>query len=315
MGILKSLRSWLNSKRIVLTSDAENTVAKSSTVASLLLTAEDIYQRFTEAGLEKYYEAVRPHIRPGIQLITKPFEESNFEPGQTKIGGHPDFKKGMQWPISPKGVPMSFIGQINCAEAALFDQEGLLPQSGLLLFFYDADQSVWGFGPEDKDYFKVIHIEVCADIQTVEFPESLIAESRFNANQVSFVSYLSLPNWENVLNRIDFSDKELDKYSELTAESGNQMLGHPECIQGPMELGCQLVTNGLNCGDANAYKNPKSKALEPGAKDWILLLQVDSEDEKTGMMWGDAGRLYFWIKEQDLKNKYFDNVWCILQCF
>jgi uncharacterized protein YwqG len=46
---------------------------------------------------------------------------------------------------------------------------------------------------------------------------------------------------------------------------------------------------------------------------WILLLQVDS-DSNENMMWGDCGRLYFWIPRKALQNKDFDQVWTILQC-
>jgi hypothetical protein len=53
--------------------------------------------------------------------------------------------------------------------------------------------------------------------------------------------------------------------------------------------------------------------LESGRYDWILLLQLDSDDD-AGMMWGDVGMLYFWIKREDLKKENFDNVWMILQC-
>jgi uncharacterized protein YwqG len=53
--------------------------------------------------------------------------------------------------------------------------------------------------------------------------------------------------------------------------------------------------------------------LEPGAKDWKLLLQLAS-DEDTEMMWGDGGTLYFWIREADLPDRDFSKVWIILQC-
>ncbi|MNE64597.1 hypothetical protein D3C80_1600170 [compost metagenome] len=82
-----------------------------------------------------------------------------------------------------------------------------------------------------------------------------------------------------------------------------------------MELECQLVTNGLNCGDETGYNDPRRKELEQDKDDWVLLLKVDSEEEKTGMLWGDCGRIYFWIKKQDLTKKNFDQVWCILQCY
>jgi uncharacterized protein YwqG len=80
-----------------------------------------------------------------------------------------------------------------------------------------------------------------------------------------------------------------------------------------MELECQLVTNGIYCGDPSGYEGPRAAVLEAGSADWRLLMQLDSDDE-AGMMWGDAGRLYFWIREADLRERRFDKVWLILQC-
>jgi uncharacterized protein YwqG len=48
--------------------------------------------------------------------------------------------------------------------------------------------------------------------------------------------------------------------------------------------------------------------------DWLVLLQLDSE-ESSDMMWGDDGKLYFMIHKEDLKNKNFDNVKMSLQCY
>lgn len=47
--------------------------------------------------------------------------------------------------------------------------------------------------------------------------------------------------------------------------------------------------------------------------DWQLLMQLDSEDE-AGMMWGDVGKIYFTIREQDLKSLSFDKTWMSWQC-
>ncbi|NOT29697.1 MAG: DUF1963 domain-containing protein [Planctomycetes bacterium] len=80
-----------------------------------------------------------------------------------------------------------------------------------------------------------------------------------------------------------------------------------------MELECQLVTNGVYCGDSSGYQEPRAKELEAGQTEWRLLLQLDS-DERAKMMWGDAGRLYFWIRESDLCEHDFDKAWLILQC-
>jgi uncharacterized protein YwqG len=48
-------------------------------------------------------------------------------------------------------------------------------------------------------------------------------------------------------------------------------------------------------------------------QDWRLLLQLDS-DEHMDVMWGAAGMLYFWVREQEAAAGRFENVWVILQC-
>lgn len=94
----------------------------------------------------------------------------------------------------------------------------------------------------------------------------------------------------------DWGDK------ETTEQTTHRIDGHPDMIQGDMYLQCQLVTNGLYCGDATAYNHPLRKELEAHGKDWHLLLQLDSEED-LGYMWGDSGKLYFWIRKEDCKNK------------
>ena len=94
----------------------------------------------------------------------------------------------------------------------------------------------------------------------------------------------------------------------------HKLLGYPDPVQNEMQTECQLVSNGIYCGDADGYRSARAEALRPGAADWRLLLQVDSEEDRAGMMWGDVGRVYFWIRDQDLRMRNFDAVWCILQC-
>ena len=53
--------------------------------------------------------------------------------------------------------------------------------------------------------------------------------------------------------------------------------------------------------------------MEAGAKDWRLLLQMDSDDD-LDVMWGDAGILYFWIQADEARRGDFSNAWMILQC-
>jgi uncharacterized protein YwqG len=106
----------------------------------------------------------------------------------------------------------------------------------------------------------------------------------------------------------------MELMDEMGENCGHQMFGCPAQVQdGDMQLECQLVTHGLHCGDGSGYKDPRKKELEKNAHQWHLLLQLDSDDG-ANMMWGDCGRLFFWIHEDDLKQAKFDNVWMILQC-
>ena len=87
----------------------------------------------------------------------------------------------------------------------------------------------------------------------------------------------------------------------------NRMLGYADTIQDDMRLQAQLLSHGLTDGG-----DPRAKTLLPGAMDWTLLLQVDS-DPNAGMRWASEGRLYFWIERTALAAAKFDTVWVVLQ--
>jgi uncharacterized protein YwqG len=78
-------------------------------------------------------------------------------------------------------------------------------------------------------------------------------------------------------------------------------------------LECALVSAGLSCGDATAYQDPRLPEFRKHAREWRLLLQVPSA-ESAGMMWGDLGCLYYWIRNDDLDARRFDRCRMILQC-
>ena len=48
------------------------------------------------------------------------------------------------------------------------------------------------------------------------------------------------------------------------------------------------------------------KLIEQGLK-WQLFLQVDTDD-RVDMSWVDGGKILFFIQENDLKQKKFDNL-------
>jgi uncharacterized protein YwqG len=296
----------------------------------------ELHERLAANGLDKYFPILQPFLRNAIRLYPQTTNESGIKIGQSRIGGCPDLPPGVSWP-SDRGyqkkvkkkffffgkkverrepLPLSFIAQINLAEVAPFDPENLLPKTGILYFFYSAEQDSWGFDPKDVDQFSVIYYD--GDLTTLSataFPEDLPPHARFKAGALEMRSEISLPSYTHeVYDKFSEAENDLIWENVDPVENRNQLLGHSDNIQGEMELECELVTNGLYCGDPSGYHHPKARKLAPNAKNWRLLLQIDSNDENE-MMWGDAGRLYFWIRKEDLENRCFDRTWCILQCF
>lgn len=137
---------------------------------------------------------------------------------------------------------------------------------------------------------------------------------------LTFSETLTLPPIESIpIQNLQLTDPEREAYYEHLAEISesvgvcHQLLGHPLAIQGDMQLECQLASHQVYCGDSSGWSDPKTADLIPGATQWQLLFQLDSDDHAT-MMWGDMGRLYFWCKECDIQAQNFDQAWMIWQC-
>ena len=130
----------------------------------------------------------------------------------------------------------------------------------------------------------------------------------------------SLPDYfSRIIKTLNLTKSEQDAYyNELFADIDNrvglhhQFMGHAKPVQSDMQLDCQLVSNGISVGAPDWHTGPRRDALEAGASDWRLLLQVDS-DENAGMDWVESGRLYYWITRSSLKSRSFDDVWVMLQ--
>lgn len=220
------------------------------------------------------------------------------------------------WPRF-QGVPLGFVAQLDLAEMRAAGGPDWLPDVGRLLFFYSHEHGGWGFEPTDAGSSVVLYDP--GEATRAKEPSDLAQEARFDRYPVSFAADLSYCTDERLgVGRLSGKEERLleKAIDEMTpTEPAHQVGGYPGPIQGDgMELECQLVTNGLRMGRAKDYDAAQASELAPGADDWRLLLQLDSDDA-AGMMWGDSGRLYFWIREQDARAGDFSESWTILQCF
>lgn len=271
--------------------------------------------------------------QPSVRLVTQRVPYGRIGLGESRIGGTPDVVPGFQWPrwAPPKQrddkfgqlwkpdqpAPLGFIAQIDVAD--LWRIDDTLPESGWLYFFYDRYCEPWGFDPADRGCCRVIYVNCDRSVLKRENPPG-DADPEHMAHPCIVEAWpeLTLPDG---LPEVKYGTDAYEAYQrlcdELTEGGGSthhRLLGHPQLIQNPMELECQLASNGVYCGNTEGYQSDQAKVLEQGAADWRLLLQIDTDEEGPGWMWGDVGRLYFWTRKQDLRSLRFDNVWLVFQC-
>jgi len=80
-------------------------------------------------------------------LIKEIKSENNLPCASSKFFGNPDVWDGFVWPtaLSEDGLEynLDFISQINCAEASMYDLDGIFPKTGMLYFFWDFTKRTW----------------------------------------------------------------------------------------------------------------------------------------------------------------------------
>jgi len=271
---------------------------------------------FVAAGLSRLLRDIDFISKTSIRLYTTPAGKFDLAIGASRIGGIPDLPPGITWPAW-KGLPQSFIAQINLDDVHRYVTTRVLPQSGMLWFFYDAQQETYGADPADRGGWYVIFSDDHSGLQRTVAPATLPAASQFKARSTSFASEITLSQQPELeIPNFDWTDDEQQKYETLLstfpnpadhAALHNRLLGYPETIQDDMRLECQLASHGVT-----DISDPRSAELSKGATDWQLLLQIDT-DERIGMRWGDAGMIYYWITRSDLQAHRFERSWLILQ--
>ncbi len=237
--------------------------------------------------------------------------------GVSKFGGKPDVPEGFVWE-NYNGKPLSFIAQFDLAEVTKYDTDKLLPQDGVLSFFYELETMEWGYDPKTIASAKVYYFPPEKKLAPVEFPEELSEEYRLNEARIIMRRKTSYPSPSDDIElplSEDESDEYFDLYDEMTPEypdASSKLLGHPELIQNPIALQCELVSRGIYTG--SGYPEITDE-IKKAAADWMLLFQLDSFDnEDCPLMFGDAGRIYWYIRKDDLRNKRFEKALLVLQC-
>lgn len=121
-----------------------------------------------------------------IRLKTSCVDEK-LPVGASKLFGAPDIFDGFEWPtieVDGEEYDLSFIGQINLAEATKFDKDGILPKNGMLYFFYDLDEMP--HDPSDANACRVIYHESDDDLHAISYVDEDGEDMSFREMKVEF---------------------------------------------------------------------------------------------------------------------------------
>jgi hypothetical protein len=219
--------------------------------------------------------------------------------------------------------PIDFLALIRLADIAPHADLLGLPDRGALLFFYDVQRTPASFWPEARGGWQIVYVESDDGLTVVDEPP--ISQPDFHPSTLKFELEYVLP--QDI--RDDDDDDDLcchinEDYTRIYAllrgdadVITHQLGGPPEEIQHGLFSTCHFAANGVDTEPSEedlARQSERYWALRPGVKDWRLVLQIDTDEEGPGWMWGDCGRLYYCLHRDDVAARRFDRSWCVDQC-
>ncbi|BCY12035.1 YwqG family protein [Actinoplanes sp. L3-i22] len=263
-------------------------------------------ERFCDTLPEKDASHVRGLALPSVELRPGPAGSA------TRFGGVPLAGPGFAWPRADDGRPLALLGELDTDQVNQWLGATALPAGTLLSFFFadDEDQGFWGMRPDSAQYWRVIATRK-TDAAPATPPDRTTI---FPAHPLTGRSTLTVPDsWDPAIAEFAGSNS---GYVQLWLDWDgplHRVFGWPEVAQNPMPEDLQLVSNGVDLFGPLDRREPRIRELIAGGDDWLLLWQIDSDERNLGWMWGDMGRLYYWIHRADLAAGRFDRVWVLVQ--
>jgi uncharacterized protein YwqG len=286
------------------------------------MTLKELREALAKEGLDpKFADVIESQAQPCLRFDAIPTGESELPPGCSKLGGSPDLPRGVSWPSDDERL-LDFLCQIDLQDLKPYPFCKVLPSEGHLYFFLNAGKQPEGFDPYDTRNWQVIfHPGPSDELENRVRPTLGLNQAHYKPCRITFHQALS-PGWHEIpLEAWHLNDDQIDEFrhfiERLPEHKAHQVLGRPGRIMDleyPMQLECQFMSLGLFVGkDGKFIDEARAKEVEPGAANWRLLLQLDS-DSGAGMDWEDC-MVSFWIRAKDIQTRKFSEAWMIVEYF
>lgn len=263
-------------------------------------------------------------LRPALSLRALGPDESAVA---AYLGGEPLLPADVQWPVWEGHGPLSFVGAVDCGQVPVDELDISLPRAGQLVFFYfdglgdsavvysDPDSVVHGtrvlYVPEDADVAPRTAPEGATPFPRLLLAGEVIATAPDNTHPALIAAFGDPDDPAGYCDYPVTDPGDNGFWEALTAYRGehaphHQIGGYALPVQGPVEPeGAQALLP-----DPGEQADAARKEL---ASRLVVLAQFDS-DARSGMGWGDAGRLYWMTRREDLAAGRFDQATFTWQC-
>jgi hypothetical protein len=267
----------------------------------------DVPARMQELGLVAEAEQLRALAQPSIRLVAGPRSETDTDVkiGASKIGGYPDLPSDTAWPRFGQRQ-LAFAAQVDLEDVAAVAATDL-PDSGLLSFFYEGGETAFGYSSSDTDAIRIIHTPARTPLVRTPGPETLDFLWLFEERPLRSESETTWPDPQSVdARQLGWDHETTMTYTAIVGGASlspppmHRMLGWAQRVQVDPRLMCEMVASGIR-----SFGDPRVAECEERVGDWVLLLQIDS-DEELAVIWGVIGRVYFLIRRDDLRARAFD---------
>lgn len=259
--------------------------------------ASNTYKRpeIDEESFKQWLTKFEPYTKLSAQLSK--ISQKTF----TKFGGLPIVPTEFSWPLY-NNCPIPFLFQADFAEINADKALKNFPTDGLMYVFVDSDcvnfADVEGYTYTEGKTYKVLFFYKTDSLQTALKPDLL--KTVYKEFYVSAKTVKTYPDVEDCDEAFSiYCDRPVggmdDAYDSMQWKNmENFMIGG---------WASYIQSGGYIIG---LKENEQDK--------WTLLMQIGSADSDSGFMWGDCGVLYFYIREEDLKARNFNNVKMAMQC-
>ena len=276
--------------------------------ASGTVTIDELRGLAAEHGLGDHVDAIAELARHSVRLTSPTLQDDPvgswlFEPTEGLLDES-------VWPLW-EGERLTLVAQLDLTDPALRDTDLPLPIAGRLLVLWAAVRAPSGQLAAHAGAARVLHVPT---------PGGASPATRLSVE-------LTLPRvWAAPVQALGLDPVEHDGYLKLRRRIAtmqgvelddgfgrpiayHRFLGYPNETGGLMPVTCELTASGRDAVDLGTADDD----VGARAGRWRLLAQLTAGAEGPWNLGGDAGRLYVWITDEDLRGGDFSRVRAIAQ--